>query len=170
MKLNFVSTWDIESFLPDLSPLIHEDFGSDFALTLLSWCELLDEPAGKENPGFLWKMWAVQMNDSTIGVCGLYAIEDRTDELWLGWLGILPDLRNKGVGRMLMKKLYSEAKGIGCKTLMAYVGSHGAPLNFYNREGFAVVGRVKDYLRMREMSLNKEYFENDDDYIIKKNL
>ncbi len=68
-----------------------------------------------------------------------------------------------------MNFLYETAKNYNCKIILSYVDKDGKPLSFYKREGFEILGTVKDYLKINTQ-LNISDFENEQDYIIKKTI
>ena len=188
MEIYFTQSQDIKEYRPLISSLI-PDFDYVFLHTILQWCDLADDPYKDKQ---FWQMYLVkEKNDrealietlkivgknfkpkhSTIGMCGLYSlVAGSTEQLWLGWLGIIPKLRNKGLGKDVMQFLYTEANKVGCKELMSYVDKDGAPLNFYKREGFEVLGTVKEYLKKYNKSkIDGSDFESQDDIVIRKFL
>jgi ribosomal protein S18 acetylase RimI-like enzyme len=84
---------------------------------------------------------------------------------------IIPKHRNYGCGKEVMQFLYEEAKKVGCKELLSYVDKEGKPLSFYKREGFEILGTVKEYLEANKMDkIDKNDFEDENDYVIKKLL
>ena len=67
-----------------------------------------------------------------------------------------------------MKHLYHICYKEKVNSVLSYIDENKAPLNFYIREGFEIIGTVKDFLIN-----NEEYipdFDNLEDYIIKKDL
>ncbi len=142
------------------------DFGAPFCQTVLQWCKIIDY-----NPSNYWEVYIVEKDDSTIGICGLYSLDESTEELWLGLFGILPELRNQKIGKDVMKFLYAEAEKLGCKRIMSYVDQGGKPLSFYKREGFDVIGTVDKYLKDNSMrQIDGEEFESLEDFVILKKL
>ena len=140
---------------------LKSDFGTPFKTTMDMWCDKVDD-------GKFWQVWLIKNNFGTIGVCGLYGINPGTDELWLGWLGLLPEMRNIGYGKDVMQFIYKEAKRHNCKKILSYVDHAGKPLNFYYREGFKNIGTVADYVKNNKV--DDDTFERDDDHIITKDL
>lgn len=169
-ELSFTTSKKIKDFSPILKPLV-ADFGTVFYQTVLDWTKLI--PSDKPIDDLLWDVWLVKLGHKTIGICGLYTLEGATDtsELWLGWFGIIPELRNKGLGKQVMNHLYTNAKKFGCKRIFSYVDKGGAPLNFYKREGFEVLGTVGEYCKQNGLSnLDGEDFEDKEDWVIMKTL
>lgn len=147
--------------------------------TILQWCKLASDPY--EGTGRFLEVWLIDKRFNgqiiekhytykTIGLCGLYSLTpNNTDKLWLGWLGIIPRHRNNGHGKDIMKFLYEEAKKVNCKEILSYVGKEGKPLNFYKREGFEILGTVKEYLASDPLATLND-FEDENDYVIRKKL
>lgn len=151
---------DYKTLITKLTP----DFGDEFKNTIITWC------TNDYSETCFWEIWIIKENNNTIGICGLYSQHDNTTkELWLGWLGIIPKYRNSGLGKDVMKFLYKQAKKVKCKTIYSYVDKDGKPLNFYYREGFNVICKVKQYLKDNP-DVDRDGFENLNDYIIKKDL
>ncbi len=144
------------------------DFGNAFLHTILVWCGLLTDT---EDNGEYWQVWLIKDGKNIVGICGLYSLVPNSEktELWLGWLALIPSYRNKGIGKTIMEHLYSVARHENVYTLLSYVDRNGKPLNFYRREGFEVIGTVKDYLEQRS-EIDNGNFENPEDFIIRKAL
>jgi GNAT superfamily N-acetyltransferase len=170
IDIGFKQSKDIYDFKPLLGPL-SEDFGHSFLHTVLCWCGLIEDIDNK-----YWQSWlvtedAADPQSKVIGLCGLYSLNDSTDELWLGWFGLIPEWRNCGVGNAVLIFLEEQAIAVGCRKLMAYVDKQGRPLSFYYRNGFSRLSSVGEYLRVSESSeLNQSYFCDVDDHVIEKNL
>jgi GNAT superfamily N-acetyltransferase len=157
----------------DYSPLmdgLYDDFGSNFFMTLLRWCEItnIGRRRGKGTNVF-WEVWIIKEDNVTVGICGLYSLfPNDTETLWLGWFGVLPQYRCRDIGGKVLIWLKEEAKKRGAKALMSYVDEDGKPLAFYKRYGFKVVGNVGDYII--EHRLEIEDFNDLADYIIRCEL
>jgi len=169
-KLSFIQTKDIYQYGPILKPLVN-DFSFVFYQTILLWCNVI--PSIRPNNDLLWEIWLVKFDDKPIGICGLYTLTDaiNTDELWLGWLGLLPELRNKNMGHQIMSHLYDYAKTFGCKKILSYVDKEGKPLNFYKKEGFQIIGTVGEYCEKNGIkNIDGDDFEDKDDFVIMKEI
>ena len=160
--LSIVQSRDIHDYKPILEGLI-EDFGFTYYHAILIWCKILD---ADESPNKYWQVYLIKWKGEVVGICGLYSqYENKTDELWLGWFGIIPSKRNEKIGQHALDWMKQNAKSIGCKKLMSYVDEGGKPLPFYYRNGFANIGTVKEYLSAHpELSIKS--FENENDHII----
>lgn len=162
--MKFIQTKDIKEYATLLDGL-YPDFGNHFCHTILCWCDIME--SGKET-GEYWQVWIVKHESQTIGICGLYSLDNNIDTLWLGWLGIVPELRNKKLGVDVIEFLKSTAISIGSTTLMSYIDEDGKPLNFYKRAGFDVICTVGEYIKEHNIDLSS--FEDENDYVIKYSL
>lgn len=169
-KLSFIQTRNIYDYSEILKPLGNE-FTSIFYQTMLIWCKII--PSDNAQNDKLWEVWLVKIGDKPIGVCGLYALSGSTDtkELWLGWLGIIPELRNLKLGNQIMEHLYSFAKSVDCERILSYVDKEGKPLNFYYKQGFKVIGTVETYCYNNGLNnIDGDDFEDKEDFVISKEL
>lgn len=163
LELEYIKTRNIYEYGDILKPL-HRDFGYAFYESCLFWCEVIKS----EMPDYYWEFRLIKLYGNTIGCCGLYSMNEKTDELWLSWFGLVPELRNLGIGKQVLEYLENEARKINCKTILSYVDKEGKPLPFYKRNGFDVIGTVADYIQNN--NVDREEFEDNDDYVIRKNL
>lgn len=63
-------------------------------------------------------------------------------------MGVLPDFRGRGLGRVLMDALIDVARRWGSERVFLEVReSNAAAISLYENSGFAVVGRTKGYFR-----------------------
>jgi len=159
-KMEFIQSKSIQDYSVVLDGL-YPDFGSHFCHTILKWCEVM---AGTKESFQFWEVWLIRQDNNTIGICGLYSLDDKIDTLWLGWFGIIPEFRNGGLGVECINFLKDTARSVGASKIMSYVGSDGKPLSFYYRNGFIEVCRVEQYVK--ENNLDMEDFESGNDYII----
>ncbi len=160
--LSIVQSRHIHDYKPILEGLI-EDFGFTYYQAILIWCKILDDD---ESPYKYWQVYLIKWNGEVVGICGLYSqYENKTDELWLGWFGVIPSKRNDKIGHYALIWMKENAKAIGCKKLMSSVDENGKPLPFYYRNGFSNIGTVKEYLSTHpELSIKS--FKNENDHII----
>lgn len=164
--LKLFQSTDINDYKFVLEGLV-EDFGFVYYHAVLAWCNII---SGRDNK--YWQVWLISFDGRTIGTCGLYSLfENRTDELWLAWFGIIKEYRNKGIGTNVLDFLEKEAQKVGCKILRSYVDENGKPLEFYKRNGFNINGRVQDYINSVGSSIIMiDDFENMNDWVIEKIL
>lgn len=169
-KLSFIQTKNIYDYSLILKPLA-QDFSTIFYQTMLEWCNVITSDSVENNK--LWEVWLVKLGDSSIGICGLYTLSGavNTKELWLGWLGLIPEYRNLKLGSQIMEHLYLFAKNVGCEKIFSYVDKEGKPLNFYKKEGFSLVCTVGEYCdKYCSGNINEDNFEDKEDYVIMKQL
>ncbi len=162
MKL--IQSKDINNYSLLMNELL-PDFGDAFLHTILLWCGLLNNVETE-----FWEIWIVKSEEKTIGICGLYCLVPDKKEFWLGWLGIMPSMRNQNIGKIIMEHLYKVATENNVNTILSYVDKNGAPLNFYKREGFKVIGTVEEYLKENSLEVYRGSFGDINDFIIRKIL
>ncbi len=163
MEIQYIQSKDVFAFGKIAKQLLPE-FGPAFCQTVLEWCEVI--PDNFDN---YWKWFLICDNSKAIGCCGLYSLDKNTDELWLSWFGIIPEYRNKGIGKQSLAFLEKLATIDGCKIIRSYVDKEGKPLGFYMRNGFNVTGRVRDFLEANKMKqIDGDNFEDMADFIIEK--
>ncbi|MBI1214498.1 MAG: GNAT family N-acetyltransferase [Alphaproteobacteria bacterium] len=63
------------------------------------------------------KFFIAYRNGAPAGVTGYYTIEDHPDELWLNWMGVLPQYRGQGIGTALVQEGFIENADDDAKTL-----------------------------------------------------
>jgi len=80
-----------------------------------------------------------------IGYACLWHIDDQME---IANFAVSPDFRKKGIGRMMMDRVLSEARRRGCTSVILSVReSNLAALNLYTKSGFVEVSRRKNYYR-----------------------
>ena len=157
MKLEYIKSKNIEDYKKLIDELF-ADFGEHFAQSISYYC---DDDYDKSN---YWQIYLVKYDDDIIGICGLYTINDITSEMWLGWFGIIPEMRNKKIGSIIIDYLKETAKNLGDSKIKSYVDSNGKPLNFYYRNNFKLFGTVREYAKKYNISL--DHFEDVNDFVI----
>ena len=70
-----------------------------------------------------------------IGVTGIYSLIDKPKEMWLGWFGIVPKARRRGLGSKVTLKTMALAKTLHGKIFRLY-GSSNKAAKFYEKLGF----------------------------------
>ena len=170
--------------ISDYKPLIDEFtkpelFGSAFKETVKHWCKKKNTTRKFKHRDQFWEVWLVREDNQSKAICGLYNIchavnkDNHIEELWLGWFGVLN--RSNGLGAKILNTfLKPKAKELGATYLMSYVNKNGAPIEFYKRHGFEVIGTVKDWILQKADGELKpslvEHFEDIDDYVIRFKL
>jgi GNAT superfamily N-acetyltransferase len=144
------------------------EFSAAFPHSLLEWCGVM--PRTVQEKDRTWEVWLIEKNREIVGLCGLYAqLPGYTDELWLGWFGILPSYRSKGVGAVVLQQMESLAVERGCGALYSYVPESGRPLRFYLRCGFTRLCTVAEYLHAHPQ-MDASLFESGNDHVIMKKI
>lgn len=101
-----------------------------------------------EKPDSIKNYWILKTHENrVIGVIGLY--RDQRDEtvLWIGWFGVHPEYRRKGIGSRLLRHAIKKANIQGAKTLKVYSSfdkNELASHSFYENHGF-----IKTYVNRR---------------------
>lgn len=167
MNLSFEYSNKIEDYRSLIDTLV-EDFDYVFIYTILQHCGLANNPYKDSNQ--YWDLFIVKLEDETVGIGGLYSLKPNyTKSLWLGWLGIVPEHRNKNIGSSILDYIYEQAKLVECKEILSYVDKEGRALNFYKREGFEVLGIVKKCLESNLIDPTELEEDVDEfDYIVRK--
>lgn len=166
--MEIVSSKNIHDFKPIFEGLV-PDFGYSYYHTILVWCGIINEISGHSKKGNkYWEVWLVKNDEDTvIGICGLFALlPNFTKELWLGWFGILPEHRNKGLGKDVLDWMKEKAKNAGAEKIFSYVDKSGTPLPFYFRNGFKRVCSVGEYLQQNPTVSSEDDFEDLADHVI----
>lgn len=84
------------------------------------------------------KYYLAEVDGKYVGITGMYYYDKYIDSAWLGWYGVLPEYRNKGYGREILRRTMDLAKEKGFKYMRLYtdfVDNHNA-VNLYEEEGF----------------------------------
>ena len=153
---------NVHDYKPIFEGLVN-DFGYIYYKTILKWCGILDDDKGENK---YWQVYLIRWEDKTVGICGLYSLyEFRTDELWLGWFGVIPEMRNLNIGKYALDWMKENAKSIGCKKIKSYIDKSQKPLPFYEKNGFHLVSTVGEYLE-RHTELTLDSFEIEEDFVI----
>ena len=106
------------------------------------------------------KYYLAKEDNQYVGITGLYYFDK--DSAWLGWFGIAPKYRNKGLGRELLRKTMELAKEKNFKYLRIYtdyIANHDAVI-LYEKENFVSEKYTKEELpydcRIYSKSLTNE--------------
>lgn len=145
-----------------------EDWGYLYWRTILVWCGVIDDQPGHLNK--YWQIWIVEHEGKNIGICGLWSQKEKSvDELWLGWFGLIPAMRNKKLGGDILCWMEVQAKELGCRKILSYVDKDGRPLSFYFKNGYQRTCSVGEYLK-NNPHVSADNFEDSADHIIEKVL
>lgn len=89
------------------------------------------------------RYFAARENGNIIGYVGYQEVSDEAN---INNLAVHPGFRRKGIGKKLIKKIIEDAGRAGIKKLMLeFRESNAAARKLYEKFGFKVVGRRKDY-------------------------
>jgi ribosomal-protein-alanine N-acetyltransferase len=76
-----------------------------------------------------------------IGVGGLFIFQNVAS---IGYMGVLPDYRNQGIGATIFQNLKQTALNLGCKTINLYASEFGEPI--YRKSGFQGIFSANMYV------------------------
>ena len=62
----------------------------------------------------------VYYQDVPVGIVGLYEIENYPDDVWVDWLGVLPEYRNQGIGTQMLLHICDVARHYKKKNIRLY--------------------------------------------------
>lgn len=68
--------------------------------------------------------YIIKWNKIPVGVIGLYSENDE-ESIWLGWFGVLPEFRSKGIGRKSILDMIEKAKKSDKKYFRLYTNDDG---------------------------------------------
>ena len=87
--------------------------------------------------------YIVYLDETPIGVTGIYAYYEYPDDAWLGWFGILKEYRHNGYGGIVLDKTIELAKEKGYKNFRLYTDENAKSAHkLYKSRG--LVGELYD--------------------------
>ena len=94
----------------------------------------------------IYQYWvALDENDNICGTTGIYSVnKDVHEAIWLSWFCVAPEMRGKGVGKLLLEFSIDIAKGLGKKYLRLYTSddpNEAAAQGLYDKYGFDIVSK-----------------------------
>ncbi len=100
--------------------------------------DLFIKTSGLFYPDDKVKYYLAYLKNEIVGITGLYSLDKHSDDAWIGWYGITPKFRNKGLGTKILKWTIEKAKKSGYKTIRLYTDSKGnaKAINLYKKLGF----------------------------------
>lgn len=116
------------------SPLVIDSAprrGDHFPEWLLKACIEENNPA--------WACFIAMSAGQVVGITAHYADLDGCPEMWLGYFGVLPSMRNKGFGRQILEATLEKVAAFHAPALHLYSGVHEYDLpahKFYLSNGF----------------------------------
>ncbi|WP_366855699.1 GNAT family N-acetyltransferase [Brevundimonas sp.] len=120
-----------EPLVAALSP----DLGRYFRASMRCWCGLEVRPY----PLADWHVWIAEDDGRPVGVTGLYREVGAPETLgWIGWFGVLPEMRGSGFGTSILQLTEERAVGLGLDCIQVYTdtGAEGAS-GFYLSNGYS---------------------------------
>lgn len=70
--------------------------------------------------------YIAKYNSIPVGITGLYAHGETDNEsVWLGWFGVLPEFRSRGIGKQILIDTIEKAKQYGKKYFRLYTNDNG---------------------------------------------
>jgi ribosomal protein S18 acetylase RimI-like enzyme len=169
VNINIIQTKDVKEYAP-LFYGLHSDFGYSLWDAILCWCGVTPKSQGPTFT-YYWNVWVIKDSDETVGICGLYSINETNEELWLGWLGMLESCRSRGIGEVTMRHLEAMAKEVGCQRIYSYVEKNNEKgMKFYYRNGFTRLSDAAEYWRANNIPqhiIDIDFSEADDHIIVK---
>lgn len=77
------------------------------------------------------KFLIAEKDKKIFGLGGIFFFQDVCS---IGYMGVLPEIRRKGVGSEIFSQLINIGKAVGCKTFLLYASKLGEPI--YHKFGF----------------------------------
>ena len=77
------------------------------------------------------KFLIAEKDKKIFGLGGIFFFQDVCS---IGYMGVLPEIRRKGVGSEIFRQLINIGKAVGCKTFLLYASKLGEPI--YHKFGF----------------------------------
>jgi GNAT superfamily N-acetyltransferase len=90
----------------------------------------------------------VAEENGTLAGCGIAMIHGTVS--WLGTIIVLPEFRNRGIGRSITEHLIATCAGRGCATQILTASALGEPI--YRKLGFIITGQYDIYRKEAESS------------------
>lgn len=132
---------DYQPMLADLEPDLH---GVTDAVA--RWCKAT--PGELNTRAAWWSLWLAKRNGTPVGVTVLFRTKATPDRvLWLGWTGVSPKHRRRGIGRVLFDFAAQQARGLGAHTLRLFVEQDAmAAQAMYRERGMTFQSTVMEFL------------------------
>ena len=78
--------------------------------------------------------------------CGIGVGYSRGGIAFLFWIGVLPDFRKRGIGRLLLHALHTQFRNWECRKSELFAYQHfGYLKEFYENEGYKVVAEIPNH-------------------------
>lgn len=90
-----------------------------------------------------------------------WSVTEKSETAKLHKLYVLPEMQGKKVGHRLLETVASAASSIGMRILTLNVNRHNQAKDFYERNGFSIVGE-------EDIDIGQSYYMND--YVMEREL
>ena len=77
-----------------------------------------------------------------VGLTGYYELHDAPKEFWLGWFGVVPESRRKGIGSEILDETVKRVSKLGGKRVRIWTMTKTAE-KFYRKNGFRKGRKLK---------------------------
>lgn len=130
-------TENVQYFLPLFKELT--EFNERFLLAMLRWCGYGRK---RHRELAMWNVYVVCHLNKPIGVTGVYCEQgDPSERCWLGWFGIVPNYRRRGIGSSLFNTTCKISRSKGFSSLYIYTeGTDEEAISFYESVGCNKLG------------------------------
>lgn len=81
------------------------------------------------------------------GAAGFILARKVLDEVELLLIGVLPEMRGRGLGRILLNSFTEYSRSVGAAQVFLEMRANNPAESFYRSAGFAPIGRRNDYYR-----------------------
>jgi ribosomal protein S18 acetylase RimI-like enzyme len=88
----------------------------------------------------------IQVNGRDVGV---FVVEERQDEMYLGLIELLPEYQNKGIGTAIVRGLVDAAGNRGLPLTLHVLKANAPAQRLYRRLGFTVIEEDRQHYKMR---------------------
>jgi GNAT superfamily N-acetyltransferase len=144
-------TIEVTYFIPqnnaDISNIVRilePELGPEFRESIFSWVTDKQRPYKLE----VWQVYIARdrATNMDIGIFGFYRHEgDIPGRYWIGWLGVAPQFRGKGVGSFLIQAIEEELSHFNAHELWVYTENNNRQaLALFRKNGLSIWGRFLD--------------------------
>lgn len=148
----------VEQYIPDNESdyrRIKELINSEIRITgtfYAEYCLHSDQNNLKE------KYFVVKKGNNIIAISGYSQDPEVSDLYWLGWFAVKKEFQRKGIGTFLLKKIIKILSDENVRLLCVHTSSKmPQAIRFYEKNGFVVMGRLRDYFREGEDKIIYSY-------------
>ena len=165
VDLKLIQYRSLTQAMPLINSDLRDELGDEFHDSMHLY---LDDPDGYPN----WEIFLLTLDGATIGVCGIYCecdvVNNPRGEWWLGWLGIVPEHRSKGLGKYLVNEMEIMARRYDCQVLLVHCEDD--KIHFYGKLGFSEITDGEELDRYIKEATSECSAEGFKDSILRKTL